>query len=229
MNKGTILVVEDDRTTSNLVSQVLKQEGFSVVVADTAFKARGHLEKAPPILVILDRRLPDADGLVLCQEMRQKPGLASVPVLFLTAKSTVSDKVVGLKMGGDDYLAKPFSPEELVARIDVLLRRSGKIEAPAALEAEGLRLDLEGRKAFLRNKEIELSPKEFDLLTVLFSRKNRVLTRPFLLQHVWGYDEGVELSTRVVDVTLSHLRDKLGSWGQKIAAVRGYGYRLDLD
>ena len=225
-----MLIVEDDKTVSSLVSQVLKQEGFSPIVADTAFKARGHLEKLSQglVLVILDRRLPDADGVELCQEIRQKSSLGAVPVMFLTAKSTTADKIVGLKMGGDDYLAKPFSPEELVARVEALLRRAGRLETPTVLEAEGLKLDLEGRKAFMKTKEVPLSPKEFDLLVVLVSRKNRVLTRQFLLQHVWGYDQDIELSTRVVDVTFSHLRDKLGGWAERITAVRGYGYRLDL-
>ncbi len=228
MNKGTIILVEDDKTTLKLVSHVLEGEGFGIHAADTAFKARGLLEKHSPVLVILDRRLPDADGLELCQEIRQKPALASVPVLFLTGKNTVADKVVGLKMGGDDYLTKPFSPEELVARVEVLLRRSGASEAPKSLEAEGLRIDFEARRVFIKDKEVQLSPKEFDLVSVLVTRKNRVLTRQFLLQHVWGYDAGIEISTKVVDVTLSHLREKLGGWGDKIAAVRGYGYRLDL-
>ena len=168
------------------------------------------------MLVILDRRLPDADGLELCQEIRQKPALSTVPVLFLSGKNTVADKVVGLKMGGDDYLTKPFSPEELVARIEVLLRRSGAADAPKSVEAEGLRLDFEARRIFHKDKEVQLS------------RKNRGLTRQFLLQHVWGYDASIEVSTKVVDVTLSHLREKLGPWGDKITAVRGYGYRLDL-
>ena len=226
--KGTILLVEDDKTAQKLVTQILEGEGFAVQAADTAFRARGLLEKHTPVLVILDRRLPDADGLELCQEIRQKPALSTVPVLFLTGKNTVADKVVGLKMGGDDYLTKPFSPEELVARIEVLLRRSGAAEAPKSLEAEGLRLDFEARRVFIKDKEVQLSPKEFDLLAVLLTRKNRVLTRQFLLQHVWGYDAGIEISTKVVDVTLSHLREKLGAWGDKITAGRGFGYRMDL-
>ncbi|MBI3547786.1 MAG: response regulator transcription factor [Elusimicrobia bacterium] len=227
-NKGTIIAVDDDKVISNLITKVLTDEGYNVSVADTAFKARGLLERLTPTLVILDRRLPDADGLELCQEIRKKPQLAGVPVLFLTAKGTTADKVVGLKMGGDDYLTKPFSPEELVVRIEVLLRRAGQLEETTVLEADGLKIDLTARKVFLIKKEIALSPKEFDLLAVLLSRKNRVLTRQFLLQHVWGYGEDVELSTRVVDVTFSHLREKLGPWGKRISAVRGYGYRLDL-
>jgi two-component system alkaline phosphatase synthesis response regulator PhoP len=231
LTKGTIMIVEDDKTVSSLVTQVLKAEGFAVLVAETAFRARGLIERSAAglTLVILDRRLPDADGVEICQEIRQRPGLSGVPILFLTAKSTTADKVVGLKMGADDYLAKPFSPEELIARVEALLRRTGRLEVPTVLEAAGLRIDLEARKAFVGKKEVALSPKEFDLLVVLVSRKNRVLTRQVLLQHVWGYDQDVELSTRVVDVTFSHLREKLGSWGQRISAVRGYGYRLDLE
>ena len=137
------------------------------------------------------------------------------------------DRIVGLEMGADDYLAKPFNTEELVARVESLLRRAGKHEEPSVQTAKDVKLDRESRKAFVKNKEVPLSAKEFDLLWNLMYRKNRVLTRDFLLQHVWGYDSGLDLTTKVVDVTLSHLRDKLGPAAEMIVAVRGFGYRFD--
>ena len=227
MAKGVILVVEDDRSSLDVVDQALQEEGFTVLKAETAFKARGFLSKKAPDLVIIDRKLPDGDGLALCQEMRQQPAFAKTPVLFLTGKGSTADRVIGLKMGADDYLTKPFSPEELVARVEAVLRRSGRMETRTVVEWEGLRLDLDARKTYLKEKRLDLSSKEFDLLAVLLSRKDRVLTRAFLLQNVWNYEGEAELSTRVVDVTLSHLKEKLGTWGRRIAAVRGFGYRLD--
>src|SRR6266513_2735773 len=129
---------------------------------------------------------------------------------MLTAKKSAEDKVTGLRGGADDYLAKPFNTEELVARVESLLRRTGKVEEPPTQVAGDMRLEKESRKTFIKNKEVALSAKEFDLLWYLMHRRNRVLTRDFLLQHVWGYESGLELTTKVVDVTLSHLRDKLG-------------------
>ena len=133
----------------------------------------------------------------------------------------------GLRTGADDYVAKPFNTEELVARVAALLRRSGKSDAPAVLEISGIKLEQSSRKAWVNDKEVALSAKEFDLLWFLIDRKNHVLTRDFLLQHVWGYDAGVELTTKVIDVTLSHLRQKIGATADKIVAVRGFGYRFD--
>jgi DNA-binding response OmpR family regulator len=225
--KAQILVVEDQAATSDLIKDVLTEAGFEVKVVDTLGKARTNLSRALPELLILDRNLPDGDGLELCHELRKDEKSANLPLLILTAKKAVEDKVSGLKGGADDYLAKPFNTEELVARVEALLRRTGKVEEPTTIEAGDLKLDSTSRKAFLKNKEVGLSAKEFDLLWFLMYRKNRVLTRDFLLQHVWGYDSGLDLTTKVVDVTLSHLRDKLGPAAEMIVAVRGFGYRFD--
>ena len=227
--KAQILIVEDQAATANLVTDVLRENGHEVHAVETAQKARASLQRALPDLLILDRSLPDGDGLDLCRELRADPQFASLPVLILTARKTVEDKVTGLKEGADDYLAKPFSTEELAARVEALLRRAGKTEEPSILEARGLKLDRQARKAFLKNKEVALSAKEFDLLWLLICRKNRVLTREDLLQHVWGYEAGLELTTKVIDVTLSHLRDKIGDAADSIISVRGFGYRFDAD
>ncbi len=224
--KRIILVVDDDVSVLDLVSEVLSEDGFEPRTAKTAAAARDLLKKAKPILVVLDRRLPDADGIELCQEIRQDPHFSSLPILFLTAKSTVADKVAGLRLGGDDYLPKPFSTKELSARVASLLRRA----APegSALEADGLRMDLDSRKVSLGSREVALSMKEFELLHLLLSHRNKALSRQFILQEVWGYGAGIDVASRVVDVTLGHLRDKLGAWGKKVSSVRGLGYRLDL-
>ncbi len=227
MIKAQILVVEDQAPTADLILEVLRAEGYDAQTVDTLAKARARLKKAPPELMILDRNLPDGDGVDLLAEIRGDEKLAATPIIILTAQKDVADKVAGLRTGADDYVAKPFNTEELVARVAALLRRSGKGEEPDTLEAGGIKLDRTSRKVWVGAKEAPLSAKEFDLLWFLVHRKNRVLTRDFLLQHVWGYDAGVDLTTKVIDVTLSHLRQKLGTPADKIVAVRGFGYRFD--
>lgn len=227
MIKAQILVVEDQAATADLILEVLRSEGYDAQTVDTLAKARARIKKAPPELMILDRNLPDGDGVDLLAEIRADSKLAATPIIVLTAQKDVSDKVQGLRVGADDYVAKPFNTEELVARVMALLRRAGKGDEPATMEAAGIKLDRESRKSYVAGKEVPLSAKEFDLLWFLMARKNRVLTRDFLLQHVWGYDAGVDLTTKVIDVTLSHLRQKLGAPAEKIVAVRGFGYRFD--
>ena len=225
--KAQILVVEDQAATSELICEVLTDEGCEVQTVDTLAKARKSLQRALPDLVILDRALPDGEGLDLLKNLRGEDRSARLPVLVLTAQNTTTDKVVGLREGADDYITKPFNTEELVARVEALLRRTGALEEPTTQESGELKIDRTSRKAYIKHKEVPLSAKEFDLLWFLMYRRNRVLTRDFLLQHVWGYERGLDLSTKVIDVTLSHLRDKIGPSANKIVAVRSFGYRFD--
>lgn len=227
MIKAQILVVEDQAATADLILEVLKGEGYEAQTVDTLAKARARLKKQPPELLLLDRNLPDGDGVDLLAEIRNDEKLGALPVIILTAKKEVADKIAGLHVGADDYVAKPFNTEELVARVATILRRAGKVEEPNTVEAGGVKLDRTSRKVHIGEKEVALSAKEFDLLWFLVYRKNRVLTRDFLLQHVWGYDSGIDLTTKVIDVTLSHLRNKIGPVADKIVAVRGFGYRFD--
>lgn len=227
MIKPQILVVEDQAATADLILEVLGAEDYEAHSVDTLAKARARLKKQPPSLLLLDRSLPDGDGVDLLAEIRKDEKLAALPVIILTARKEVAEKVAGLRVGADDYIAKPFNTEELVARVAGILRRAGKVEERTAVEAGGVKLDRASRKAHIGGKEIALSAKEFDLLWFLVDRKNRVLTRDFLLQHVWGYDSDIDLTTKVIDVTLSHLRTKIGSVADKIVAVRGFGYRFD--
>ena len=227
MIKAQILVVEDQAATADLILEVLKGEGYEAQTVDSLAKARARLKKQPPELLLLDRNLPDGDGVDLLAEIRDDEKLGSLPVIILTAKKEVADKIAGLRVGADDYVAKPFNTEELVARVATILRRAGKVEEPNTVEAGGVKLDRTSRKVHIGEKEVPLSAKEFDLLWFLVYRKNRVLTRDFLLQHVWGYDSGIDLTTKVIDVTLSHLRNKIGPVADKIVAVRGFGYRFD--
>jgi DNA-binding response OmpR family regulator len=223
-----IVLVEDDKSLAEMVTELFSGEGFRVKVAGSVFQGRGLLQKHEPHVVILDRKLPDGDGMALCQELRGDPKRAHWPILFLSSKKSTSDKVAGLTVGADDYLAKPFEIEELLARVKALLRRSAVVEPEnATLTLGDLALDLDSRKVRLKGKAVALGTKEFDLLEAFLRNRNKVLTRQVLLERVWGYEEGVELSTRVVDVTISHLRAKLGALGARIVSVPNYGYRLD--
>jgi len=227
--KAQILALEDQETTANLLTDALSDAGYEVSIAGTLAQAREKLAKALPDILILDRTLPDGDGLEICKEVRAKQASAELPVLFLSARKSVEEKVTGLEGGADDYLAKPFSVEELLARVAALLRRAGAAEKPKSLSAAGLTLDMAARKTYLGKKEIALSAKEFDLLWFLMSEKGSVVRREVLLQKVWGYEQGLDLSTKVIDVTLSHIREKLGSVADRIVAVRGIGYRFDAE
>lgn len=226
--RAVVLLVEDEEEMVEVITRALSAEGYAVQSAPNLFRARGLVERSVPQLVILDRKLPDGDGAEFCRELRQKESTQAIPVLFLTQKKSVTDKVVGFKLGGDDYLTKPFAPEELLVRVEALLRRAqtGAGEEQV-LRCGDLEVQLDSRKAYLRGKEVTLRPREFDLLCTLVRRRNKVLTRQYLLTAVWGYEAGLEISTKTVDVTIRRLREALGSFGDTIVAVLRYGYRFE--
>lgn len=228
MSQASILLVEDDASVVDLVKGVLEEEHYGVTVATSAFQAEGVLLKCRPDLVILDRNLPDKDGMEFCKALRASPATRGVPVLFLTSRKGVTDKVLGLEAGGDDYLAKPFSVPELVARVRALLRRAGpRPEASPVVAVGPLEVNLESREARAGGKPLRLTGKELDLLRAFLERPGRVLTRQFLLTNVWGYDMDVELTTKAVDWMVMSLRRKLGRWGSLIETVKGHGYKLN--
>jgi DNA-binding response OmpR family regulator len=225
--KAHILIVEDEAATAKLIKDVLTGEQHTVAWAKNLFQAEGLLGKQKPDLIVLDRQLPDGDGLDFCRKLRNEVATQTVPVLFLTSKKSMTDKVLGLEMGGDDYLAKPFGAEELAARVKALLRRTQNAVAPSTVLQHGP-FDLNGdnRTAKVQGKEVKLTNKEFDLLQAFIERADRVLTRQFLLSHVWGYEMELQLSTKAVDMAIVGLRRKLGKQGALIETVKGHGYRL---
>lgn len=224
MPAAKILVVDDEQSIIDLVSAYLRQDGYEVY---TATDGPGGLKAArafKPDLVVLDVMLPGMDGLEVLAHLRRE---SDVYVILLTARSEETDKIVGLSMGADDYLAKPFSPRELVARIKAALRRLRNGIGPAevsTLAFHHVRIDIGRRQVSVDDQPVELTSTEFDLLKTLAEHNGRVLSREQLLQQVWGYDFYGE--DRVVDVHVGHIRQKLGD-GRFIVTVRGVGYRFE--
>jgi two-component system alkaline phosphatase synthesis response regulator PhoP len=221
-----ILVVEDSANIVELLELHLAREGYRVRVARDGVQALEELERQGFDLVILDWMLPRLDGLEVCKRLRAR---SSVPVLMLTARDEELDKVLGLEMGADDYLTKPFGVRELLARVRALLRRASAAEAPAeAVEIGELRIVPESRMATLRQAPLELTPKEFDLLLFLAQNRGRVFTRAQLLDKVWGYSfEGYE---RTIDSHIQKLRKKIESDPREpvyLKTVWGVGYRFE--
>jgi two-component system, OmpR family, response regulator len=218
-----ILVVEDERKMAGLLRRGLEEEGYSVDVAMTGTDAIWVADENPYDAVILDVMLPDIDGFAVCRELRSRERW--MPVLFLTARDAVDDRVAGLDFGADDYLTKPFSFEELLARIRALIRR-GPSERPAVLAIGDLSLDPARHRVTRGNVEVDLTAKEFALLEYLMRRPGEVLSRTQILEHVWDF--GFDGDSNVVDVYIRYLREKIDRpFGlDSIETVRGSGYRL---
>jgi two-component system, OmpR family, response regulator len=223
-NKQRILVVDDEANIRDLLSIALRHVGFDVTTADTCLAAQNVVLKETPDLLILDVMLPDGDGIELCQRLR-RDGLRS-PVLFLTARDATEDKVRGLTVGGDDYVTKPFSLEELVARVRAVLRRvQGDDQASRTVSFGDLILDDDSHEVRRSGSVINLSPTEFKLLRFLMSNAGRVLSKAQILDHVWQYD--FDGDANVVETYVSYLRKKLDPFGPAILhTVRGVGYVL---
>jgi phosphate regulon transcriptional regulator PhoB len=226
-----ILVVEDEPDIRKLVHYNLTQERFNVLEAEDGEQALKLLQREKPSLVILDLMLPGVSGMELCKLLRQRNETAKLPILMLTAKAGEADRIVGLEMGADDYLAKPFSPREMVARVRAILRRSEAkpaSDAVAAYEKNSLKIDFSTYEVFVRGKPVKLTLKEFELLGFLVQNPNRVLNRDQLLDRVWGGETFV--TPRTVDVHIRRLRkavekdDRKPKW---ILTVRGVGYKFD--
>lgn len=225
-----ILVVDDEASILQFVSYNLRKEGYEVTTAPDGDSALALAERTGFDLIVLDIMLPGTDGYEVCRRLR---AMGDTPVLFLSARDTELDKVVGLELGGDDYLAKPFGVRELIARVKALLRRSGgratgvAREDDVALEAVGITLDEGAHSAHFGDNEIDLTPREFELLACLMRHAGRVLSREHLLKEAWGWQYVVE--TKTVDTHIKRLRDKLAAAGVDpgvVETVRGYGYRL---
>jgi two-component system response regulator RegX3 len=233
-NPPRVLVVDDEAAILEFVSFNLRKEGYETTTASDGDEALALAEKEAFDLVVLDIMLPGADGFEVCRTLRARG--VDIPVLFLSARDTELDKVVGLELGGDDYLAKPFGIRELQARVKALLRRASAPARPGVLEAEpgavyeaaGIRLDEDSHEACNGDVPIDLTPREFELLASLMQHAGKVLSRDQLLREAWGWEIVVE--TKTVDTHIKRLRDKLEAAGvdpDVVDTVRGYGYRLN--
>jgi two-component system alkaline phosphatase synthesis response regulator PhoP len=223
-----VLVVEDDPDIVELVSHYLSKEGWKVQALDDGRKALARVHAESYDLIILDLQLPGMDGLALCGEIRRDPRARLTPVVMLTARGDEADRIVGLEMGADDYVVKPFSPKELVARVRALFRR---LERPAGSEPilsfGPVEVDRDRHTVRAGRQSVRLTPKEFALLVALLEARGRVLSRQHLLEEIWGYSysEG----TRTVDVHVRRLREKIPALAPFILTVKSVGYRLSAD
>jgi len=222
MGKQTVLVVDDEQHIIDLARMYLEQDGFTVKQALDGAEALRQIRDLKPAVVVLDLMLPEIDGWEVCRRARES---SDVPIIMLTARSDDVDKIVGLELGADDYLTKPFNPRELVARVKAILRRYERsIQPGTVLHVGDLTIDPSSREVTLGGHPLQLRTKEFDLLYTLAQHRGQVLTREQLLDLVWGYDFYGE--TRTIDVHVAHLRKKLSGGSVEIETVRGVGYKL---
>jgi two-component system phosphate regulon response regulator PhoB len=226
-----VLVIEDEPDIRDLLAFHLEREGYTVTKSSDGAEGLRLARSAPPDLILLDLMLPAMDGLEVCRRLRQDPATQGVPLVMLTARGDEVDRVLGLELGADDYVVKPFSPREVVARVRAVLRRSRPAAAGSTtpMTVGPLQIDAAAHIVSVDGVAVNLTRREFDLLRALVEAQGRVLSREFLLDHVWGYTAAGEIESRTVDVHVRRLRQKLGRAGQLIGTVTGVGYRLERD
>ena len=226
--KPKILLVDDEPDALEVLGFRLREAGFTPILAKDGARAITAARDERPALIVLDVMLPEVDGLEVCKILRRDPATAAIPILMLTARAAEMDRVLGLELGADDYVTKPFSPRELVLRIRKLLARAKAAEEPAAhLRFDGLEIDAARHAVSVKGKPVELTATEFRLLEILARRRGRVQTRDRLLQDVWGYDNPID--SRTVDTHMRRLREKIGAAADYLETLRGVGYRFKAD
>ena len=220
-----MLVVEDDHDIAELVAHYLQRAGYLTEVLNSGSEVLARVREQAPDLVLLDLMLPGLNGLEICRAMRSEPTLAAVPIIMLTAKSEEADRIVGLELGGDDYVTKPFSPKELVARVGAVLRRAGRSRSgQRRLRFGDVLIDAEQHVVTVDSAEVRLTAKEYLLLKYLVEHPGRVLSRDLLLSDVWGYR--YTGGTRTVDVHIRRLREKVPVLRDAIVTIKQFGYKL---
>ena len=224
----TILIVEDEKDILNLIEWHLRAEEYEVVKADDGIKGLELATKNLPDLIVLDLMLPGMDGLQVCKTLKKNPKTENIPIVMLTAKGEEIDRIVGLELGADDYMIKPFSPRELTLRVRAILKRFEKDKAPSdekKLKYQDLTIDMDSYRVWIQKNEVSLTVTEFKLLQELLQNKGRVRTRDQLLDRVWGYH--FDGYARTVDTHIRRLRQKIGEeYADAIETVRGIGYRF---
>ncbi|ASF46272.1 phosphate regulon transcriptional regulator PhoB [Methylovulum psychrotolerans] len=228
MSRLNILVVEDEDAIRGMLMMVLEQAGFKSIAAVDAEDAQKALNDISPDLILLDWMLPGISGVEWARRLKKEPVYRDLPIILLTARGEEEDKVRGLEIGADDYITKPFSPKELVARVRAVLRRSGKIQGLAQIALGDLVLDTEQHRLSIGDKQLEVSPTEFRLMQFFMTHPDKVYSRTQLLDQVWG--RSVYIEERTIDVHIRRLRKILGEHGREdlVQTVRGFGYRFSL-
>ena len=226
---ATVLVVDDEKDLVDLVRYHLEKEGLNCLEARDGETALQLARERTPDLIVLDLMLPGVDGLEVCRKLRKDPKTASVAIIMLTAKAEEVDRIVGLEMGADDYMVKPFSPRELVARVKAVLRRGLPQDLPSVQQVGTLLVDEGKHQVSIAGKTVDLTVKEFDLLCRLMKANGRVLNREQIMETVWGYANAVDIESRTVDVHIRRLREKLGEEQKRVVTVKGVGYRFDAE
>ncbi len=223
--KTKILIVDDEPDAIELIEFNLKSAGYEVVTAADGEEALKKAREVLPALIILDLMLPEVDGLEVCKILRRDPKTSAIPIVMVTAKAAEIDRVLGLELGADDYITKPFSPRELVLRVKRLLRTGQDVPDKAEhIELKDIIIDVPRHQVVVKGKVVDLTATEFKLLTTLAQRRGRVQSRDKLLQDVWEYDSLID--TRTVDTHMRRLREKLGPAARYLDTVRGVGYRF---
>jgi len=222
--RAKVLVVDDEQDILDLVRYHFEREGYQVVGCRDGKSALDLVGREKPDLVVLDLLMPGVDGFEVCRRLRRE---SSIPIVMLTAKADETDTVVGLELGADDYVTKPFSPRELVARVRAVLRRGTGPADQGPLTIGDLAMDFARYQVRVGGTDVVLTAKEMELLKALVQARGRVLSRDFLLERVWGYDRAAEIESRTVDVHVRRLREKLGREARRIVTVKGVGYRFD--
>jgi two-component system alkaline phosphatase synthesis response regulator PhoP len=222
--RKNILVVEDEKDIIEVLRYYLEKENYRLHVAEDGFTALDIAEKVVPNLIILDLMLPKLDGHEVCRRLRADERLREIPIIMLTAKAEEADKIKGLELGADDYVTKPFSAKELMARVKAHIRRREGTIPEKQFEYGGLTVDTVKHEVRIHGEEIELTAKEFELLLYMLENKGRVLTRDMILNHVWGYNYFG--STRTVDVHITRLRQKIPLLTEAINTIKSFGYKL---
>ncbi|WP_446899439.1 response regulator [Clostridium sp. LBM24168] len=228
MSEKTILIVDDEEHICELIKFNLEKNGYKTIISTNGIDALKKIRREMPELILLDVMLSGMDGYDVCKEIRKDSSISSIPIIMITAKSEEFDKVLGLELGADDYITKPFSVRELVARVKALLRRTNVNDNNSYYVFGDLKVDFDKHEILKSDKKVELTLKEFELLHILIKNKGRVVTRDCLLDRVWGYEYIGE--TRTVDVHIRHLRQKIEEDDKKpkfIETIRGIGYRFN--
>ncbi|WP_394753192.1 phosphate regulon transcriptional regulator PhoB [Crenothrix sp.] len=228
MSKFNILVVEDEEAIRDMLIMVLEQAGFATMAAESAIEAQSALDQTFPDLILLDWMLPVTSGVEWVRRLKKEAIYQDIPVILLTARGEEEDKVKGLEVGADDYVTKPFSPKELIARIRAVLRRAGKISATDTVSVGDLQLDMGQHRFSIGNRQVDISPTEFRMVQFFMTHPDKVFSRSQLLDQIWG--RSVFIEERTIDVHIRRLRKILDEYerGDLLQTVRGFGYKFSL-